>query len=44
MKILLDIFSDYGTIISSSSEAASGNMKAKNVINQVPLLTLSIAL
>ena len=36
MKTLLDVYSDYGSIISFSSEA--GNMLAKNVISQVPLI------
>lgn len=36
MKTFLDVYSDYGNIYSVSSEIASGNMKAKNVLSQVP--------
>lgn len=36
MKTFLDIYSDYGSIVSKSSELSTGNMHAKNVLSQVP--------
>ncbi len=42
MKTLLDVHSDYGSIISYSSQNASGNMYAKNVLSQVPLLWATV--
>lgn len=38
MKTFLDVYSDYGNIVAVSSEVAAGNMKAKNVLSQVPQL------
>ena len=38
MKTFLDVYSDYGNIVAVSSEVAAGNMRAKNVLSQVPQL------
>lgn len=37
MKTFLDVYSDYGSIISYSSQNLLGNMPAKNVLSQVPM-------
>lgn len=42
MKTLLDVYSDYGTIISYSSQNIVGNMQAKNVLSQVPVVWSTI--
>lgn len=41
MNILLDVYSDYGSIVSASS--TSGNMVAKNVLSQVPLIWKTVS-
>jgi hypothetical protein len=38
MKTLLDVYSDYGSIISYSSQNLVGNMPAKNILSQVPMI------